>query len=603
MKRSLCLFLLGFALLLCRVPLRAQWSGSLDLSGGLGGMEGSEVLDDQPIAIHGLAQGAFQLGYKTEKFAWTNTLIGRWEPNTTDNSRLAYKNEKLGLVYKEASTKPLTASIRSDFLWTPAADRNYSAWILYQYTNDRAQNHSVNYDVDKNEQERFSYYYEIPVMDEFKVETGLRTHRSFDSGRRILESALSFQTVGSRRTSTWVIFKSDEGEGGTAVSADDDVTGYAWKYRITPRSQDYNLDGDIHLQMTALDGAANLKYAPGLRFSTRHALDENSGATRINVMEAESEELWRDSVRLRETFNYLSVLVEPNLSADFRWESLEAHADYACQVYARRLNDDTHQQPLKIKGVYPVGKAHVKWNISPRHSLSLTNQLSVSHPDYLKICWYDRTAGYLDQLYRGNEMLLSPWTQRYGLEFMFKGKRFSSRSTLSYTHVQNEIDQTWSNEEIEGRPYKVFRWINSSDSHSAGLSENLGWQGRIITANLGLTYNQTRRKAKTSDTVKKSFDWRLSGDILANLGKGWSIGADARYQSSVATFFTIFKGYCELNASVQKEFKHFTLYLKGCDLLDQPTETSFESEELQEFWVEEVRRNRRIFVLGAKWKF
>ena len=81
------------------------------------------------------------------------------------------------------------------------------------------------------------------------------------------------------------------------------------------------------------------------------------------------------------------------------------------------------------------------------------------------------------------------------------------------------------------------------------------------------------------------------------------MGVNAKYQSKVATFFTIFKEYCELNANIQKEFKHFTLYLEGRDLLDQPAETSFESEELQEFWVEEVRSNRRIFVLGARWKF
>ena len=601
MKRYICLSL-GLALLLCCAPLRAQWSGSVDLSGGLGGMEGSEVSDDKPM-FHGLVQGAFQLNYKTEKFNWTNTVSGKWEPNTTDNSRLAYKNERLDLVYKAAMTKPLAVSILSDFLWTPDKDRNYNAWILYQYTNDRAQNHSMNIGADKDDQEGFSYYYEIPVLDEFKVETGLKTHRNFDSGRRILQSSLAFQAVGSRRTNTWVVFKTDEGDGGTAVAIDDDVSGYAWKYRITPRSMDYNLDGDIHLQMTPLDGNVKLKYAPGLRLSTRHALDENSGATRINVWEDEGREEWRDSTRLRETFNYLSILSEPYLSADFNWENLEAHANYACQVYARRLNDDKHQQPLKVKGVYPVGKANVKWTISPRHSLNLTNQFSVSHPDYLKICWYDRTAGYLDQLYRGDEKLLSPWTQRYGLEYEFRWKGFSTRTTIAYTHVQNEIDQTWSNEEIEGRQYKVFRWINSSNSHSAGLTEKLGWQGRIITANLGLTYNQTRRKAKTSDTVKKAFDWRLNADVLANLGKGWSIGADAKYQSSVTTFFTIFKGYCELNAGVQKEFKHITLYLQGRDLLDQPMETSFESEDLQEFWVEEVRSNRRIIVLGAKWKF
>ena len=54
---------------------------------------------------------------------------------------------------------------------------------------------------------------------------------------------------------------------------------------------------------------------------------------------------------------------------------------------------------------------------------------------------------------------------------------------------------------------------------------------------------------------------------------------------------------------MQKEFKQFTLYLQGRHLLDQSTETSFLSEETQEAWVEEVRLNRRIFVLGARWKF
>ena len=52
-----------------------------------------------------------------------------------------------------------------------------------------------------------------------------------------------------------------------------------------------------------------------------------------------------------------------------------------------------------------------------------------------------------------------------------------------------------------------------------------------------------------------------------------------------------------------KDFKNVTLYLEGRDLLDQPTETKFESEELQEYWTEVVRRNRSMVILGVKWKF
>ena len=133
MKRSFIILLL----LLCAFPLSAQWSGSVDLSTGLGGMEGSIVNDEKPM-FHGLAQGTFQLNYKTEKFRWSTKVDGKWEPKTTDNARLSYKNERVGAVYKAETTKPLTTSIKSDFSWFPSPDRNYSAWILYQYKIGRA---------------------------------------------------------------------------------------------------------------------------------------------------------------------------------------------------------------------------------------------------------------------------------------------------------------------------------------------------------------------------------------------------------------------------------------------------------------------------------
>ena len=600
--RKLCSIFLS--LILSCAPLWAQWSGSANLSGGFGGMDGSYINDYQPM-WHSLAEGAFRLNYKTEKFRWSTALSGKWEPKTTDNTRIAYKNEKLNLTYKAASTQPLTASIRSDFEWLPSKASAYSTWILYQYKNDQAYNHSLNFDGNEKEMENLSYNFEVPVMNEHKAEAGVKGFHDFDSGRHVIEGSFSFQAISGQKVNTWSVFKTDPGVrgGGTAVTIEN-LKGYAWRYRITPQSLDLNIDADIHLHNIVMDGEAKMKVTPGIRFASKQALDQNSGATSISLMDEGPEEYWRDSTRLRESFNYLSIQAEDYLVGDMSWKNLEAHIDYALQVYARRLNDDEHKQTLKIKGMYPVGKANLKWNISPHHSLNFAHQMSVKHPDYLKICWYDRTAGYLDQLYRGNEQLLSPQTLSYTLEYAFTWKRFLSRTSVTYKDVINEIDQTWHNEEIDGRQYKVFLWLNSADSRSVGLSQSLGWRGKRITANLGITYNQSQRTAKNnSGNVKNSFDWKLTGDISAKLGKGWTVGMDAKYQSKVATFFTIFKQYCELNAIIQKEFKHVTVFLQGKDLLDTPRETSFESEELKEYWVEQVRSNRRVILLGAKWKF
>ena len=85
-------------------------------------MEGSLVTDDKPM-YHSLAKGVFKLNYQTEKFSWLTKVGGEWEPNTTDNTRIAAKGGRLNLTYKAATTKPLTANIRSDFVWTPSPEK------------------------------------------------------------------------------------------------------------------------------------------------------------------------------------------------------------------------------------------------------------------------------------------------------------------------------------------------------------------------------------------------------------------------------------------------------------------------------------------------
>lgn len=570
------------------------------------------LLDENTPMIHGLVKGELVLGKRKDTFTWKTTVKGKWEPKATDNYRFQAKAEnteresvnKVGLVYKMEKAKPFSTGIRSDLLWTPNDSRRYAAWMLYQYENNSAETYSLNVDGTIDVMENFSLINEYPSKNDHKIEAGVNTYRSFNSGRSILESSLSFKYVNSSRYNLWASMTNKIGDGnGAHVSTEQGNDLYAWAYRITPSSNDLETKGDIHLKLNVPSDLFSLSVTPGLRGVLTHALDQNSGATLDTEKTTAEQEVWQDSLRLRENFNFLSLRAESYLLADFTWNTLEAHADIATQLYGRRLNNETQKQPFRVKGVYPVGKANVRWNITPHHSLNLKNEMSVKHPDYLKICWYDRTAGYLDQLYRGNEQLRSPHTMIMGLEYQFKKNRFVSQTTVSYKQVQDEIDQTWSNKTIEGREYKVFEWINSADSRTLGLTQVLGWHGRIIDANAELSYNNSRRIAKDKGTFKDSFDWCLKGDVTAFLGKGWSVGSKVKYQSKVATFFTIFKEYCELSARINKDFKRFSVYLEGQHLLDKPVSTEFYSEEKQEYWIEEIRNNRRLILLGLKWKF
>ena len=610
--------------------LSQQWSGRANFSTGLGGMMGREDLDIGFLG-HVVTQGDVSLLYKTDKFSWNTTVGGSWESKSSDNSRLNMnmpQPDMLGLdvVYKTVKTRPLNVSIRSDFGWTPSASSNYSAWISYRYRNDVARNvsNSLSGTLPVNEAQKRHYfdsprdlidelrlnnmdshnascYYETPRLNEHAVTTGARGQWILDS-RNTLHSSVSLATTGSRKNTVWSVFKTVESTVGEIDAEEAFRRGDAWMYRITPSSIDLDFSADFFLRQTVRKDSVQLSWTPGVRVSGNHSLDNNSGAT-LSDIAPDGTYAWRDSLRLREDFNFLAITAAPFVGVDYHYKKIDIHADYAVQFYMCRLNDDYRRQPLKLQSISPAGGSSFTWKISNVHRLGVTHNVGTDYPDYLKICWYDRTGGYVDQLFRGNEDLKSTVHSSYGMTYELQYKRFRYRMTNSITRRIDEIDQTWTNEEIEGRLYKVFHWVNSADSWSFGTTHRFGWAGKWITANAGFGYNQSRRTSTTDGSVRNSSDWNVSADATANLGKGWQIGADALYQSSVATFFTKFDEYWVLNARVQKKFSKVLLWFDARDLLDHARQTTFESNDSQEFWVDVARDNRRLFRLGVQWSF
>ena len=611
-------------------PLQAQWSGHMDVTTGLGGMTGNDELGVGLLG-HLLTQGNVSLRYQTEKFSWNTTVGGRWEPKSSDNSRLDFNRDQpdelnLELVYKTVKTRPLQVNVRTSFDWKPSPDRRYTAWLSYRYKNDRARNVSnslsgtlsldgrqIQYyyanpralvddlrleDMDSH---LASCYYELPRMNEHAMAAGATgTWRLGDKSS--LLGSFSLSTVRNLNHTVWSVFKSSDDVSGDIDEVEAFHRGDAWMYRITPSSIDMDLEADIHLLRIVRDGDVRFNWAPGFRLFGNHSVDQNSGASLADI-DAKGNYIWRDSLRLRENFDFLAFQAAPFVAAEYRGKKIEVQADYSLHFYFCRLNDDTRRQPLNLQTVAPVGNARFSWKLSDIHKLSVTHAVGVDYPDYLKICWYDRTGGYADQLYRGNSELVSTLHSRYSFVYELLYKRFRYRMSNAVTRKINEMDQTWSNEEIEGRLYKVFLWVNSADSWSFGTAHRIGWEGKWGKGGVGVEYNQSRRTAKADGAVKDASDWRLTADADANLGKGWSLGARLKYQSAVATFFSSFNEYWEFNTHIQKKFRNITLFFDGNDLLDNARQTTVESADGRQLWLDVARDNRRLFLLGIQWNF
>ena len=603
------LFLVLLLTLLTAPVLRAQWSGSINATGGFGAMKSlrGELFEDeddvQKVIFHELGQATLKLNSNNPRLQWTQLLEGKIEHKSTDNYHIAFKADDKDEVYgfdmnaivKMGEEIPVNAQYRSDITWRPVKGQRFSFWARYNLNNKASSNFTYRAGW-KSQKESLSQ--EAPFTWEHTAAAGMRTSHELNGlARRVLSSEFSFDMVDKQQQTIYTTLGIQPGDNYEEEDA------WLTCYKLTPHSRVSTFKGIVHYRDSLLNNrTTRLMVNPGLRFTAIRSLHDNSGY--ILDPEASVEKpVWRDSTQIREWFHFASLDFQPYLAADLNWKKIRIRVDYALSIYGRKLTDSTHNQNFKWQRPLPVGNGSIEWKINPRHKLSLSNTLTLKHPTYLQVCWFDRSGGYIEQLYRGSEALRSTSTQKYQLSYDFNYKRFVASTSVAYSWRFDEIEQTWFKEEIDHRDYKVFTWMNGADSRIQNVSQKLGWRGKMITANLGVECNYTIRTWREIDKIKESTDWRLTADIAARLKKGWTLSADIKYQSAVATFFALFNQYCVMNIRAQKEFKHFIVSLEARDLLDTPVEAQYISEDQTEAWIEKTLHNRRLVLLGFSWKF
>ena len=607
MKRIRLLFSL-LLLLLPAIRLSAQWSGSVNATGGFGAVKSlrGELFEDEDLVpkviYHELGQTTLKLNYKNPRLQWSQLLEGKIEHKSTDNCHLAFKTDEKGseesfdmnAIIKMNEEIPFSAQYRSDVTWRPVPGQQFVFWARYNFNFESSSN--LTYRAGwKSQKESMSQ--EAPFTWEHTANAGVRTSHELGLPRRLLSTEFSYDLNDKQQQTVYTTIGVQPGD----TPEEDD----AWLtcYKLTPHSSSATYKAVIHYRDSLLNGSqARLMVNPGLRLTAIRSLHDNSGYT-LDPDSSIENPVWRDSTQIREWFHFASLDFQPYLVADLNWKKIRVHLDYALSLYGRKLTDSTHNQKFNWQDTHPVGSGSIDWRIHPRHKLTLSNKLTLKHPTYLQICWFDRSGGYIEQLYRGSESLRSTRTDEYKLAYDFNYERFVSTTSFAYSWRFDEIEQTWFKEEIDNRSYKVFTWLNGADSRIQNISQKFGWRGKMITANVGVEYNYTVRTWRDMDKVKISNDWRLTADIAARLKDGWTLSADLKNQSAVATFFALFKQYCVLNAKIQKDFKRFSVFLQGRDLLDKPVESEYLSEDENEYWVESTLHNRRLVLLGFSWKF
>ncbi len=590
--RHICVLAL---LLVAAGTARAQqWYGNVDGAGGFGWMKSlrGELLEGQnPNIIHWLGEGNVGFGYKSPKFQWSSKLKVNYEPKTAERYRVEAKSKdekdlSLRALIKSTNTRPLDLGFRTDFTWTPASQKKYGAWLNIRYQVDGNDAETCNATI-----QTVDYTEEWALRKRLTYSAGFNSSHAF--GRRTLQSSITAEFKTDDKHNQWNTL----GAKGETIWEETDpkkVNLWAKVYRLTPFSGNLSADGVVHLRDTVLRTRHKLILDPGLRANIKYTYDANSGATLINPLGKVSE--WRDSTSIRESFLFLTMQAEPYIAADYTYGPLRVKADYGLQVYMRRLRDEKHLDTPITAVPHVVGKSSFSWKIHPSHELGLSHERTVKHPTYIQTCSFERPGAFINQIWRGNPELKSNTSSTFSVDYKFRYKRFSASSSTFYTRKLNEVDQTFRMEKIDEREYKVFTWMNSSNSHVMGMNNTLSWASKWVDANLNIKYTHTYRIATLENKKQQTDDWRIKADFLVKLGSGWSIGADMNYKNPTMTLHTLVTAYWTLNAKVQKKFK-------GKDLLEHMQKNQYTSVYGDEVWVEQIYQNRRLLILGFNWNF
>ena len=566
-----------------------KWSGRLELVTGLGF---HTVLDEDTVKdtlFHLREQVFVQLARTTPTFSFSTQAQGVFVKNETQTLRTTFRGkQEMEMFGRGNNFYQPGSSIRSDFNWRPSPKNQYTAFLTYQYGYDHTDNLTARLSADTLNAFHLKAAQEEKRVHRHTATAGWRATHQLVSPHMMLLTAGDWRASFVDQTSTWTK--------GDFTFVEDNTNSYSL-YRLMPQTGSNEGTVSVSLRDTLLRSEHSLTIEPGLRFRLSETRDENSGSTYVD------ETHWRDSTRLHEDFDFVTLQLDPQFRLEYRYKSLRLSADYSLQFYSRQLTSQLHYQRLEWQPLLVVGRSFADWAPAPGHQLTLGNTLSVTRPSYLQTCWYDRQGEDPSQLFRGNPGLRPARSISTDLTWRFRRGNFNLTANTVYDYRKAEFERIFYDREIDGNTYKVFTWLNTYYGHLFTQRMQLGWNGRFLSSSLQVNYQQRQQRHPETKARKNSNNWELFAEITGRPGNGWTLSLNGSYKGDIETLYSLIEKHYIANALIRKDFKRFSLYLEGRDLLDRPITTHFYSQDNTEEWEETVYRNQRIFLLGFSWRF
>lgn len=417
-------------------------------------------------------------------------------------------------------------------------------------------------------------------------------HRFDKAGREIVFGA-GWGLTRNDKASNWQIVPATDVFGSDETSGQETSGGGLPDkvYRITPLYTNNSLNATVCYRDADIFEQKSLNLELGVDLNAGFDRDELSAANLVN-------EVWVDSLEYRENFNYFSMSVVPRAKLSYSPGKFSFNLQLTPDFYINRLNSERKIGNFNFNKVYLLPDFQANWTPSTMHKLNLSYRQELNRPTYEQICWFQRAGSYANELQRGNPDLQPAGNGKLSLAYTFHSGFFTGTLEGMTTFKWNNIEKVFNTEE----ELRIYTWINSGHSTDSSIKLSLRADLKNFYATLSGYYNYFIGYDDAGDATRSS-DWGIDCDATLKIKGGWIFNVKGRYQSKIIRTYSSITEYIGCDARVTKDFKRFSVFLQGKDLFDRPIEIVSYSEDHTYARIEEITYNRRIFSIGASFKF
>ena len=569
-------------------PDKGKWSGRASLTVGYGWSMPDE--DDGLVdTLKRFRQTAeVVVRYQRNTFSISTRLSQLQDRNHTDGTKIVFSGKdeleeltRLDMITRHSKPDQKRYEARTDARWTPSDRSSISGYIGYVDGHNTGENTVGQFKVVADQ---LAFSLETVDVRQRTALSGLRGNLLVP-GHKVLLGGFDWSREWNWRHSQW-------------DGIDTNLADLYRAYRLTP----FFIRDRSTAFLTYRD--STMFGVPRLRFEAGNRLTVNRDNERYGGENLGRDGNWKDSLRIKEHFDFIAAQLEPYARVDWSRENLSVYVETGLQLYGTRLDNDTLHQALTVRPPVVVGTLGGRWHPGTQHTITWSGSWNVQRPTYQNICWYQRQGRYDNQLYQGNPDLDPTRTLNAQIGYGFVYKQFYADFTSTYSRRDDEVVQTFWHETVDDRKYTIFCWVNAARTRTFVERLGIGWRGTMLTTNISFLYHDLYQRKDIGDADKENRYWEIAGELQLRLPRQWTLSVNGNYHTTIETLYQIVDPYFRLDARVEKAFgKSWMVFLEGRDLLDRPIGNGILSDIEKQNWFEAVRNNRRLVQMGVAYQF